>query len=94
MAALPRQLRHYLIKGTCIQGGGNYAALSGKVKEFVMICDTNVPPLRRLACSHTRLRSWDPKSWSDFCENLGRFGTPSSSIQCGELRGLSNVEYV
>jgi hypothetical protein len=50
-AALPIRLRQYPIQGTCIQGGANYAALIRNVKEFVPICDTNVAPLRRVACS-------------------------------------------
>src|SRR6186713_343888 len=76
---------HYLFKGTCIQGGENYAAWSGNVKEFVGIYDTNVPPQRTLACSPHAAAGTDPKSWSDFGENLRRFGTPPSSIQWGEL---------
>jgi hypothetical protein len=93
-AVFPRQTGHYLFHGSCIQGGANYPGSSENVKEMVGICDTNVPPLRRLACSHTPLRDPDPKSWSYFGENLRRFGTPPSSIQWGELRGLSNVECV
>ena len=78
-AALPRQTPALPIKGTCIQGAENYAAWSENVKEFIAICDTNVPPRRTLACSPHAAAGSDPKSWSDFGKNLRRFGTPPSS---------------